>query len=275
MATKRFTGQHGQHEATFHNGNPSPREIEQDIERTRGEMDETMDELSERLNPRHLLDDVLDFFRSSSSAPGGREAADYAKSIGRQALHQAKEHPIPAILFGAGLAWLLMEQGEEVRERRQRRRRWDDLSDYSATYRYGREGDVYEEEFTAAWSQEAPAWHSGYDWSRSELDEPAWTDRANRSLGEIRVTLGDENRSALDRIKHTAAHVMAASGHKRRDIHSRWADLREHSGSFVDARTGQPYDASYGKEWRHLMACDYTAGRDWSQEDQESWTEKA
>src|SRR5690606_15645240 len=48
----------------------------------------------------------------------------------------------------------------------------------------------------------------------------------------------------------------------QRDIHSRWANLREHSGSYVDARTGEPYQESYGREWENLVACDVMAGAD-------------
>ena len=43
-------------------------EIRRDIDRTRHEMDHTLEELETRLHPRHLLDDVLDLFRSGGPA---------------------------------------------------------------------------------------------------------------------------------------------------------------------------------------------------------------
>ena len=40
-------------------------EIRSDIRGTRRDLDQTLDQLGERLHPRHLLDDVLDLFRNT------------------------------------------------------------------------------------------------------------------------------------------------------------------------------------------------------------------
>lgn len=81
-------------------------EIKQDIRRTRGAMDSTLDELGERLSPRHLIDDVMDVFRSPSSKDTAKRAgdavSDFANNLGRQ----VRDNPIGATLVGAGLAWL-------------------------------------------------------------------------------------------------------------------------------------------------------------------------
>ena len=52
--------------------NASSEEIRSDIKGTRREMDETLDELGERLHPRHLLDEVIDIFRRSRCQGWGR-----------------------------------------------------------------------------------------------------------------------------------------------------------------------------------------------------------
>lgn len=82
------------------------REIKHRIDQTRGAMDETLDELSERLNPRNLLDDVMSVFRSPgtrhTAKRAGDAAGDFAESFGRQ----VRDNPIGATLVGAGLAWL-------------------------------------------------------------------------------------------------------------------------------------------------------------------------
>ena len=44
-----------------------PEAIRSDIDVTRRRMDDTMDALGERLQPRHLLDEVLGYFRGNSS----------------------------------------------------------------------------------------------------------------------------------------------------------------------------------------------------------------
>ena len=84
------------------------REIKSRIDRTRGAMDETLDELGERLNPRNLFDDVVSVFRSpqtrDTAAHAGAAASDFANNLSRQ----IRDNPIGATLVGAGLAWLTL-----------------------------------------------------------------------------------------------------------------------------------------------------------------------
>ncbi|TWU03857.1 DUF3618 domain-containing protein [Neorhodopirellula pilleata] len=83
-------------------------EIKHRIDQTRGAMDETLDELSERLNPRNLFDDVISIFRSpqtrDTAKHAGAAAGDFANNLGRQ----VRDNPIGATLVGAGLAWLAL-----------------------------------------------------------------------------------------------------------------------------------------------------------------------
>ena len=157
MATRE--GQHHPHEMSAgayphpsSSQDASSGEIRSDIRRTRADMDETVDALADRLRPRHLLDDLLDAFRSSGDGAAS-DMKDRAKQLGSSALSKLKDHPMPAALIGAGIAWLIFEDSS---------------------------GD-------------------------------------GRTVG--------------------------------RDRPGRWRDedLREHGGSFVDARTGRPYDGSYGR----------------------------
>jgi hypothetical protein len=154
----------------------SSNEIRDDIRRTRAEMDQTVDRLAERLRPRHLIDDLIEVVRGkvtgaaspAGSAGGSNSAMDEAKHYGSAILGSLKNHPMPAALIGAGLAWLLFDQA------------------------------------------------SG--------------DRGNARGG----------------IRHW--------GRAGRPGRWRDEDLREYGGSFVDARTGEPYDDSYGEEYRRSVA---------------------
>jgi hypothetical protein len=109
---------------------PSTEEIRKDIRGTRRNMDETLDELGERLHPRHLLDDVIEVFRGS---PKGNETRDQlaqtSKRVGRTIASELKEHPLPALLVGAGVLWWIIDANSDdadtdraVRERRERMR---------------------------------------------------------------------------------------------------------------------------------------------------------
>lgn len=143
-------------------------EIRDDIRRTRAEMDQTVDRLAERLRPRHLIDDLIEVVRGKVTGPAspaggtdaGASAMDEAKHYGSAILGSLKNHPMPAALIGAGLAWLLFDHGRDG---------GGGVRTYGSAGRPGR-----------------------------------WRDE----------------------------------------------DLRERGGSFVDARTGEPYDASYGEEYR-------------------------
>src|SRR6056297_3259508 len=65
-----------------------------------------------------------------------------------------------------------------------------------------------------------------------------------------------------------------------RDLRDQWDDLPEHSGSWVDARTGEPYDEeTYGQAYRSRSSITpaWHENYDWSDshDDEESWTPRA
>ncbi len=253
------------------NGHGSSRDIEHDIERTRHHMDDTLDAIGERLNPRHLFDDLLDLFRSGES--GDRRSADYArqaKQAGRSVARKIKAHPVPALLCAAGAAWLLYE--ELANEDEGSSSSFDKLERWSADQQVSSpmpsEG--------RRWSRGVAAWHPEYDWSGSQESEQAWTSRAERTVGESTTLLSNKDVSHADKLKLISAKIMSLSGRKRHDLHSQWAELHEHSGSFVDARTGEPYEENYGQDLQSLIACDTAASHHhWTDESDESQSNRA
>lgn len=78
------------------NGTRRPEEILAEIDRTRGQMDETLTAIEHRLTPGQLVDQGLEYLKNS----GARE---YAANLGGS----LKNHPLPATLTGIGLAWLM------------------------------------------------------------------------------------------------------------------------------------------------------------------------
>lgn len=104
-------------------------EIRSDIRGTRRDMDQTLDQLGERLHPRHLLDDVLDLFRNTPEGSASRnQLTRTSKRVGRTVAAELKEHPLPALLVGAGLLWWIIDantdddDGEADAEQQKRRR---------------------------------------------------------------------------------------------------------------------------------------------------------
>src|ERR1043166_4172936 len=86
--------------------------IRSEIDTTRRRMDQTIDALGQRLKGRHLLDEVIGFFRpkdGSSAAIEGdtmmEKIKDSAGSAANAVVDTVKRNPIPTVLIGAGVAW--------------------------------------------------------------------------------------------------------------------------------------------------------------------------
>jgi len=74
----------------------STSELEHDAERTRADLSATLNDIRTRMEPGRLVDQAISYARSN----GG---ADFA----RNAAAQARDNPLPILLIGAGLAWLM------------------------------------------------------------------------------------------------------------------------------------------------------------------------
>jgi hypothetical protein len=100
-------------------------EIEREIERTRGEMQGTLNEIQRRLSPERLVDEGFRYLRQGAPA---RFAANFGETATRE--------PVPTALIGIGIAWLM-------------------LSSYRGNGRYSARlsEDVSGREGPSAWSQ--------------------------------------------------------------------------------------------------------------------------
>jgi ElaB/YqjD/DUF883 family membrane-anchored ribosome-binding protein len=95
----------------------------ENISQTRDRMEDTIDAIASRLNGRHLIDEILGYFRSHrSKAPGHgarevkEQVADSAGGAARAIVTMIREHPLPAALIGSGLAWLVYEYSQSEDE---------------------------------------------------------------------------------------------------------------------------------------------------------------
>lgn len=82
----------------YTNGNgKSASVLEREADETRERLVATLDELRHRMTPGQVVDQVVEFARDS----GGGE---FARNLGQQML----ANPMPVVLMGAGLAWLML-----------------------------------------------------------------------------------------------------------------------------------------------------------------------
>lgn len=84
--------------ARSHDADRPSERIRRDIERTRYEMDQTMDALERRLGPRGVVSRVSGAFEG-----------DGGDGFVRELRRQLRDHPVPVALMGLGLGWLAVE----------------------------------------------------------------------------------------------------------------------------------------------------------------------
>ena len=85
-----------------------------DIRYTRSRMDHTLDELGDKLQPRHLVEEAVDYFWTREKHMAGK-AKQSASQIGHKVVAEVREHPLPSLLIGAGVIWLLSQQRQKER----------------------------------------------------------------------------------------------------------------------------------------------------------------
>jgi Protein of unknown function (DUF3618) len=80
--------------------------IRHDIEHTRAQMSDTIDEIQERLNPKRLIDEAKETVRDATVGKVTGMMNNASRSAG-SLVDRIKENPVSAAMIGAGAWWLL------------------------------------------------------------------------------------------------------------------------------------------------------------------------
>jgi ElaB/YqjD/DUF883 family membrane-anchored ribosome-binding protein len=125
-------------------GDPEIDALVDDIAGTRNEMTGTVEEIGDRLDPRHVLAQARENVRDAtigkveSMATTATEvvnnAGQAAQDAGTGVVDTIRRNPLPAAMIGIGLTWLLMSNRSS--------RTWETVDDrtYDTTYRAGYAG---------------------------------------------------------------------------------------------------------------------------------------
>src|SRR6185437_212500 len=100
-------------------GDTSTEELQEEIEQTRANMSETIDEIQERLSPRYLGEQVREATIGRAGQMVG-EMTDSAREAGGGILDTIRANPVPAALAALGIGWLWMKRPSGDGARRMR-----------------------------------------------------------------------------------------------------------------------------------------------------------
>src|SRR5215471_825976 len=78
--------------------------LEREAEEARWQLTGTLEELCERMTPGRVIDQVIDYAQDSA-------AAEFLRSLGRE----VRENPMPLVLIGIGIAWLMIASSRTSR----------------------------------------------------------------------------------------------------------------------------------------------------------------
>lgn len=239
-------------------GQRSTADIERDIEQTRAEMSSTIDEIEERLSPRHIkrqiresvhdtIDSVQDRFSPSNLTYAARGA-------GRNMFEAIKENPLPAILTGIGLAWWVRMAGDQGGGNDFRTRyasRYPARGRYSRSNRYGYYGD---EDY---YRRNEPM----YEEESMSFDEPASyrSRRSDRDYGQYERGYGE--RSTMDRAREKAGEIADQAenmaGELKERAGSTMSEIQDRAGEFADEAQYKMRSAARQVEYRARSASNW------------------
>ena len=205
--------------------NSAAEAIRSDIDVIRRRLDDTIDALGDRLQPRHLLDEVLGYLRGNSAEGENRmsQIKERVTQSAESALHSVvdtvKQNPLPALLIGAGVGWMIYES---MRDRTPP----PADGDY---YGYSREGErlAYDPDTHYDRPLEYP--------SSLEGAEAEWSGEADSKLGEMKDRLADQASEAKNNLQAKLAEVGEAEREKAGALKDRASEKFQ----AVKARTGE------------------------------------
>ena len=152
------------------------RQIEGEIASTRAELSETIDALQEKLRPGNLASEATERVKNVTTEKV-RSMAETASGTAQQLMQETRQNPMPALMIGAGVAWLLLDRTRKHNGHREHA----EWSEYSSP-RYGSYNETGED-YRSSGSRDTQRW------------------RAERSSSE---TIGAWAREATGEARHTA-----------------------------------------------------------------------
>ena len=121
-------------------GSKSPQDVQQEVQRSRAAVEETLEAIQEKLSPGQVFEQVVDYMRSSNGS-------DFVRNLGTM----IRDNPVPVALVGTGLVWLMLSSSRSTR------RQDDSEDDLPGSYNETHYGDELREDASqgAGWGESA------------------------------------------------------------------------------------------------------------------------
>ena len=203
--------------------------LRSDIDQTRNKMDDTIDALGSRFQPRHLLDEVLGFFRRHEGEAQGKlsQVRESISHSSEAAMHTVvdtiKKNPLPLLVIGAGVGWMIYSS------------RQSHAADYDYDeYSYDPDAHIDRPlEYPGGLESSASAWGGQGESKYGQMKEGVSsklshaTDEARRKMEDLRHTAGDKLESARHRASELGDRVKERTGEAYSRTRERVADTAE------------------------------------------------
>ncbi len=175
--------------------------LRSDIDQTRNKMDDTIDALGSRFQPRHMLDELLGFFRRHEGQAQGKlnEVRESISHSSEAAMHTVvdtiKKNPLPLLVIGAGVGWMIYSS------------RQSNARDYDYD-RYSYDPNAHTDrplEYPGGLSSSAGGWREDAESKYDQMKEGVAsklshaTDEARHKMEDLRHAAGDKLESARQR----------------------------------------------------------------------------
>ena len=203
--------------------------LRSDINQTRNKMDDTIDALGSRFQPRHLLDELLGFFRrhegqAQDKLSHARETISHTSEAAMHTLVDTiKKNPLPLLVIGAGVGWMIYSN-------RQANAMDYDYDDYS----YDPDAHIDRPlEYPSTLGGSASGWREETESKYGQMKEGVAnklshaTDEARRKMDDLRHAAGDKLESARHRASELGGRVKERTGEAYSRTRERVADTAE------------------------------------------------
>lgn len=175
-------------------GREDPEAIRADIEQTRAEMSETIDEIQDKLSPGNIKERMRTKFRDATIGRV-KSMAQKTGDAGSTFARTVRNNPLPAAMVGIGLGMLIMRSRREGNGGRQ--------------YRYARAGEepgtmagtMESMKSTAESLREQARAKSGEYLGRAQEKAGEWKEKASQFTGQARAKAGEWSGTAQEKAR--------------------------------------------------------------------------